>query len=80
MVKGDGMVVLTLWEKHEDSIFERIASVLETLTPGKEQRSRLPQGPVDLRPRFVLCVDGKGENIRVQWKVTVIRYSHGKEE
>lgn len=35
VLKGDGVVVVTLWERHEGSIFQRMRNVLETLVPGK---------------------------------------------
>ena len=44
MLRSDGLVVITIWEKHEDSIYQRMAAVLDTLSPGR--------GRLELQPRF----------------------------
>ncbi|CAN0040850.1 unnamed protein product, partial [Ectocarpus fasciculatus] len=36
VLKKDGVVVVTLWEGHEGSVFQLMRSVLETLIPGFE--------------------------------------------
>lgn len=35
VLKGDGVVVVTLWERQEGSVFQRMRNVVETLVPGK---------------------------------------------
>ena len=35
VLKKDGVVVVTLWEGHEGSVFQLMRNVLETLIPGK---------------------------------------------
>ncbi|CAN0214867.1 unnamed protein product, partial [Ectocarpus sp. 6 AP-2014] len=34
VLKGDGVVAVTLWERHEGSVFQRMRNVVETLVPG----------------------------------------------
>lgn len=34
MLREGGMVMLTVWEKHPDSLFQRMDRVLNTLSPG----------------------------------------------
>ncbi|CAM9172627.1 unnamed protein product [Scytosiphon promiscuus] len=36
VLRGDGVVAVTLWERYDDSVFERIDRVLNTLDPGFE--------------------------------------------
>ncbi|CAM9761135.1 unnamed protein product, partial [Laminaria digitata] len=34
VLRSDGLVMIAIWERHEDSIYQRMAAVLETLSPG----------------------------------------------
>ncbi|CAM9835862.1 unnamed protein product, partial [Hapterophycus canaliculatus] len=36
VLRSNGVVAVTLWEKHEDCIFDRLHRVLDTLVPGYE--------------------------------------------
>lgn len=40
VLKKDGVVAATVWESHEDSIFQRLNGVLETLDPGEMTRAK----------------------------------------